>query len=84
MIKFSYLGGDLSSGMLAKLVKAHNDKHPAEFHVKTKGVANIELPPALMASFFQTLFENIKNKVKSLFSEKIKSLLFNNILTDKG
>jgi len=52
MVKFSYLGGDLSSGMLSKLVKAHNEKHPPEFHIKTKGVANIELPPALMASFF--------------------------------
>lgn len=33
-------------------MKAHNEKHPAEFHIKTKGVANIELPSALMATFF--------------------------------
>jgi len=31
MIKFSYLGGDLSTQQLKVLVKNHNDKHPKEF-----------------------------------------------------
>lgn len=44
-------------------MKEHNAKHPAEYHVKLKGLSNVEIPSALMASFFQTLFENIKNKV---------------------
>jgi hypothetical protein len=68
MIKFSYLGGDLSTAQLKKLVSSHNERHAKEFHVKLKGSSNVELPAALMASFFTTLFENIKNKViKFLF-----------------
>jgi len=68
-IKFSYLGESLSAKKLQELVKAHNEKHPAEFHLKLKGAANVELPAALMASFFQTLFENIKNKVDQLIKQ---------------
>ncbi|EGR31113.1 hypothetical protein IMG5_117560 [Ichthyophthirius multifiliis] len=34
MIKLSYLGSDLSSGQLNKLVKIHNEKHPPEFNVE--------------------------------------------------
>jgi hypothetical protein len=63
MIKFSYLGEDLTTAQLKKLVASHNEKHPKEFHVKLKGSSNVELPGTLMASFYQTLFENIKNKV---------------------
>jgi molecular chaperone DnaK (HSP70) len=29
----------------------------------------VEIPAALMASFFQTLFENIKNKVEQLLKQ---------------
>jgi hypothetical protein len=32
--------------------------------LKLKGSANVELPSALVSSFFRPLFENIKNKVK--------------------
>jgi hypothetical protein len=64
MIKFSYLGEDLTTAQLKKLVASHNEKHPKEFHVKLKGSSNVELPGTLMASFYQTLFENIKNKVE--------------------
>ena len=64
MIKLSYLGEVLNSKKLKLLIEAHNAKHPIEFHLKLKGASNIELPSALMSSFFQTLFENIKAKVK--------------------
>jgi hypothetical protein len=37
--------------------------------LKLRGAANLELPSELMASFFQTLFENIKNKVEQLISQ---------------
>jgi hypothetical protein len=63
MIKFSYLGEDLSTAKLSKLIEAHNSKCPPELALKLKGSANVELPAALMCSFFQPLFENIKNKV---------------------
>jgi hypothetical protein len=66
MIKFSYLGEELSSGKLQQLIKQHNSRHPVDYHLKLKGAANVEVPSALMASFFKTLFENIKSKVPSI------------------
>ena len=63
MIKFSYLGEVLNTSKLSKLVEAHNSKNPKEFALKVKGSANVEIPSALMVSFFQPLFENIKAKV---------------------
>ncbi|KRX08401.1 hypothetical protein PPERSA_08600 [Pseudocohnilembus persalinus] len=69
MVKFSYLGGDFSTQQLKKLILEHNQKHPAEFHLKLKGSANLEIPAALMKSFYQTLFENIKNKVDQLIKQ---------------
>ena len=63
VIKFSYLGEDLTTSKLTKLVESHNSKNPPEFSLKVKGAANVELPSTLMISFFQPLFENIKTKV---------------------
>ena len=62
-VKFSYLGEDLTTSKLSKLVEAHNSKHPKEFALKVKGSSNVEFPSALMSSFFIPLFENIKTKV---------------------
>ncbi|CAD8162704.1 unnamed protein product [Paramecium octaurelia] len=69
MIKFSYLGEELNTAKLTQLVKEHNSKHAAEYQIKLKGLSNVEIPSALMASFFQTLFENIKNKVAQLLQQ---------------
>lgn len=63
MIKFSYLGEELSTSKLQQLIKAHNDRHPTDYHLKLKGAANVEIPSSLMKSFFKNLFENIKSKV---------------------
>jgi molecular chaperone DnaK (HSP70) len=63
MIKLSYLGEDMTTAKLNKLIQEHNSKNPSEFALKLKGSANVELPSDLMCSFFQPLFENIKNKV---------------------
>lgn len=52
MIKFSYLGEDLNTTKLTQLIKEHNSKHTNEYHVKLKGMSNVEIPSALMASFF--------------------------------
>ena len=67
MIKLSYLGEDLTTAKLSKLIQEHNSKNPPEFALKLKGSANVELPSDLMCSFFQPLFENIKNKVHLIF-----------------
>lgn len=63
MIKLSYLGEELNTSKLSKLVQSHNSKNPSEYALKLKGSANVELSPALMTSFFVPLVENIKTKV---------------------
>ena len=53
----------LNGKKLKALIENHNKNNPQEFHIKLRGASNLELPYALMSSFFQTLFENIKAKV---------------------
>ena len=67
-IKLGYLGEELTSGKLSEMVATHNSKHPAEFAIRVKGSSNLEIPSALMVSFFQPLFENIKTKVTRYIS----------------
>jgi len=68
-VKLSYLGEELTTAKLTKMVEAHNSKNPPEFSLRVKGSSNVELPSALMTSFFQPLFENIKTKVKQLIQQ---------------
>lgn len=68
-LQLSYLSEDLTPTKLAELVEKHNSKHPAEFHLKQRGASCIDLPPALMVSFFQPLVENIKSKVEQLLEQ---------------
>jgi len=68
-LQLSYLSEDLTPNKLGELVEKHNKKHPAEFHVKQRGTSCIDIPPALMISFFQPLFENIKSKVETLLEQ---------------
>lgn len=63
MIKLSYLSQHLNSKKIKALIEKFNSNHDQEYHLKIKGSANVELPGKLMISFFETLFENIKNKV---------------------
>jgi hypothetical protein len=51
------------------MIENFNKTHEPEYHLKIKGAANIELPGAMMISFFQTLFENIKTKVEQLICQ---------------
>ena len=44
-------------------------KFRSEFHLKQRGTSCIDLPSALMISFFQPLFENIKSKVEQLLEQ---------------
>lgn len=65
-IKLSYLGEEMNSTKLSKLIKDHNAGQPTEFHVAKKGSANLELSGSLLMSFFLPLIENIKSKVANL------------------
>ena len=60
---------NLSPSKLVDLIEKYNKNHPSELHLKKKGAACIELPPALMISFFQPLFENIKSKLEQLLEQ---------------
>lgn len=68
-LQLSYLSEDLSNTKLSELVERHNQKHPSEFHLKQRGTSCVDIPPALMISFFQPLFENIKSKVEQLLEQ---------------
>jgi len=68
-LQLSYLGEELSAGRLGELVREHNEKHPSQYHLKQRGASSVDLPPALMVSFFKPLFENIKSKVKQLIDQ---------------
>jgi molecular chaperone DnaK (HSP70) len=68
-LQLSYLSEDLTPSKLSELVEKHNSKHPSEFHIKQRGTSCIDISPALMISFFQPLFENIKSKVEQLLEQ---------------
>lgn len=63
-LQLNYLGEELSTGKLSALVKEYNNKVEPQFQVKQRGSSAVDLPPALMSSFFRPLFDNIKSKVK--------------------
>ena len=65
-LQLSYLSENLTSTKLAELVANHNAKAKPEFQLKKRGASCIDLPPQLMISFFEPLFEKIKNKVREL------------------
>ena len=65
-LQLSYLGEELSAGKLGDLVKEHNKKNDPSMHIKQRGASSIDLPPALMVTFFKPLFEKIKDKVAEL------------------
>jgi molecular chaperone DnaK (HSP70) len=68
-LQLSYLSEDLTPSKLTELVEKHNKNHPNDFHVKQRGTSCIDLPTALMISFFQPLFEKIKSKVETLLDQ---------------
>jgi len=68
-LQLSYLSEDLTPSKLTELVEKHNKSQSSEFHIKQRGTSCIDLPPALMITFFAPLFEKIKSKVEILLSE---------------
>ena len=76
-LQLSYLGEELTSQKLGEFVKAFNAKAEEEAKksgatpalLKQRGASSIDLPPALMTSFFMPLFDQIKEKVGELMGE---------------
>ena len=76
-LQLSYLGEELTSQKLGEFVKAFNAKAEEEAKksgatpalLKQRGASSVDLPPALMTSFFMTLFDQIKEKVGELMGE---------------
>jgi molecular chaperone DnaK (HSP70) len=68
-LQLSYLSEELSQTKLGELVELHNKNHPKDLHIKQRGASCIDLPPNLVMSFFQPLFENIMSKVDSLIEQ---------------
>ena len=76
-LQLSYLGEELTSQKLGEFVKAFNAKAEEEAKktgatpalLKQRGASSVDLPPALMTSFFMPLFDQIKGKVGELMGE---------------
>ena len=68
-LQLSYLGEELSASKLAELVSEYNSKREKPNHLTKRGSSSVDLPPSLMMSFYNPLFENIKNKVKELVEQ---------------
>ena len=73
-LQLSYLANELSNTKLSDLVEKLNKNNPSEIHLKQRGASIVELPPTLMKSFFQPLFENIMSKVESLLEQAYEKL----------
>ena len=73
-LQLSYLGEELTSAKLKEFVEAYNLKATTDAEasgespalLKQRGASSVDLPPALMTSFFRPLFEQIKQKVHEL------------------
>lgn len=78
-LQLSYLGEDLSSGQLKDLIDEWNNTHGtlkaekgnpyAGVQLKKRGASGVDLPPQLMKSFFEPLFDKITDKVQELMSD---------------
>ena len=68
-LQLSYMGDVLTQKKLADMVKGYNERHSGELELKVRGNSSIDLPPGLVCSFFQPLFEKIKEKVAQLIQQ---------------
>ena len=62
----------MSSKKLKQIIGEWNETKGTEnegLKLKQRGASSIDLPPALMRSFFQPLFTNIINKVAELIDQ---------------
>jgi molecular chaperone DnaK (HSP70) len=71
-LQLSYLGEEMNAKTLKELIGKWNETKGAEdetLKLKQRGASSIDLPPAIMRSFFQGLFEKITDKVKELIGD---------------
>jgi hypothetical protein len=71
-LQLSYLGEEMNAKTLKELISTWNESKGAEdegLKLKQRGASSIDLPPALMKSFFADLFEKITDKVKELIGD---------------
>lgn len=69
-LQLSYLGEDLSSTSLKTMIDDWNNTHEDKNRqLKKRGASGVDIPPALMKSFFEPLFEKIIDKVRELMDD---------------
>ena len=72
-LQLSYMNEELTGPMLKKIVAAFNEDKPKDQQLNQKGASGVELPEALMKSFFAPLFDKIETKVAELLLEAQKT-----------
>ena len=73
-LQLSYLGEDLSSGQLKELIEQWNEVNKdSGIQLKKRGASGVDIPPPLMKSFFEPLFEKIVDKVQELMEDAEKN-----------
>ena len=73
-LQLSYLGDDLSSARLKELIEQWNEKREdPNIKLKKRGASGVDIPPTLMKSFFEPLFEKITQKVSELMETSSES-----------
>lgn len=71
-LQLSYLGEEMNAKILKELITKWNETKGTEdpdLKLKQRGASSIDLPPAIMKSFFAGLFEKITDKVKELIGD---------------
>lgn len=69
-LQLSYLGEDLSSSRLKELIDDWNtNNNDSGLQLKKRGASGVDIPPKLMKSFFEPLFEKIVDKVQQLMED---------------
>jgi hypothetical protein len=72
-LQLSYLGEDLSSDRLKELIDQFNANYKnTNLHLKKRGASGVDIPPDLMKSFFEPLFEKITKKVQELIDDAVE------------
>ena len=72
-LQLSYLGEDLSSDRLKDLIDQFNANYKdSNMHLKKRGASGVDIPPDLMKSFFEPLFQKITKKVQELIDDAVE------------
>lgn len=73
-LQLSYLGEDLSSARLKELIEEWNERNEESgIQLKKRGASGVDIPPPLMRSFFEPLFEKIIDKTGQLMEDAVET-----------